>query len=136
MLFGIGEIEIENAGKETVLSPSETLMRMFVKELPEAESAVPDKRRVKLLNVAHQGRFEIEKVRSSPSGSLAEGVKLYVWPFVTWAGGLPLIDGARFGMIGVSDSSPWIGLPVCLVCSALVLAICWAMLRSGYRLKA
>ena len=47
-----------------------------------------------------------------------------------------LIDGARFGMIGVSDSSPWIGLPVCLACTALVLAVCWAMLRSGYRLKA
>ena len=47
-----------------------------------------------------------------------------------------LIDGARFGMIGVSDSSPWIGLPVCLACTAMVLTICWAMLRRGYRLKA
>lgn len=47
-----------------------------------------------------------------------------------------LIDGARYGMLGVSDSSPWIGLPVCIGCSALVLTLCWAMFRSGYRLKA
>jgi len=46
-----------------------------------------------------------------------------------------LIDGARYGMLGVSDSSPWIGLPVCAACSALVLMLCWAMFRSGYRLK-
>jgi ABC-2 type transport system permease protein len=47
-----------------------------------------------------------------------------------------LIDGVRFGVLGVSDSSPWLGLAVC---SATTLAVClmaWAMFRTGYRLKA
>ena len=46
-----------------------------------------------------------------------------------------LIDGARFGMIGVSDSDPGKSL---LICAGATLAVCtlaWAMLRSGYRLK-
>ena len=47
-----------------------------------------------------------------------------------------LIDGTRFGVLGVSDSSPWIGLPVCACFTGAVLATCWAMFRSGYRLKA
>ena len=47
-----------------------------------------------------------------------------------------LIDGARYGMIGVSDSSPALGLAVCSGATALVSAIAWWMFRSGYRLKA
>lgn len=46
-----------------------------------------------------------------------------------------IIDGVRFGMIGVSDSSPWIGLGVVLVAVIAVLGLCWRWLRSGYRLK-
>ncbi|MDT0682685.1 ABC transporter permease [Roseicyclus sp. F158] len=46
-----------------------------------------------------------------------------------------LIDGVRYGTIGVSDSSPWLGLAVCLVATGLVMAICWHWLRTGYRLK-
>lgn len=47
-----------------------------------------------------------------------------------------IIDGVRFGTIGVSDSNPWLGLAVVLVASVVVLGIVWNWLRVGYRLKA
>ncbi len=47
-----------------------------------------------------------------------------------------LIDGLRYGMIGVSDSSPWLGMIVCTGATLVVGAITWQMLRTGYRLKA
>lgn len=47
-----------------------------------------------------------------------------------------LIDGLRFGILGVSDSSPWQGLVVCGLWTAGILWICWKWFRSGYRLKA
>lgn len=46
-----------------------------------------------------------------------------------------LIDGLRFGVLGVSDSSPWLGLAVCVGTTALVLALCWHWFRIGYRMK-
>ncbi len=46
-----------------------------------------------------------------------------------------LIDGLRYGMIGVSDSSPILGVLVCTVATLLVCALTWQMLRTGYRLK-
>ena len=36
-----------------------------------------------------------------------------------------MIDGARYGMIGISDGSPWLGLVVCLVSCAGLIALCW-----------
>ncbi|WP_243697867.1 ABC transporter permease [Rhodovulum bhavnagarense] len=47
-----------------------------------------------------------------------------------------LIDGMRYGVIGRSDSSPWLGLAVCTASTGVVLALCWRWLRTGYRLKA
>ncbi|MEO9862982.1 MAG: ABC transporter permease [Yoonia sp.] len=47
-----------------------------------------------------------------------------------------IIDGVRFGMIGVSDSSPWVGLGIVTLACAVVMAICWTWLDRGYRLKA
>jgi ABC-2 type transport system permease protein len=47
-----------------------------------------------------------------------------------------LIDGARYGMIGASDSPPALGLAVVLAVTALVTALCWHWFRTGYRLKA
>lgn len=47
-----------------------------------------------------------------------------------------IIDGVRFGMIGVSDSSPWIGLGVVGVACGVVLAVCLRWMHTGYRLKA
>ena len=47
-----------------------------------------------------------------------------------------IIDGVRFGMIGVSDSSPWTGVIVVVVACLVVIAICWRWMATGYRLKA
>ncbi|NIZ13383.1 ABC transporter permease [Phaeobacter sp. HF9A] len=47
-----------------------------------------------------------------------------------------LIDGVRYGMIGVSDSNPALGALFCLGATAAVLTLAWQMLRTGYRLKA
>ena len=47
-----------------------------------------------------------------------------------------IIDGVRHGMIGVSDSSPWIGLLVVGGTCIVVLGICWRWMDRGYRLKA
>lgn len=47
-----------------------------------------------------------------------------------------LIDGLRYGMIGVSDSSPWLGMAVCAFATLVIGVITWLMLRTGYRLKA
>jgi ABC-2 type transport system permease protein len=47
-----------------------------------------------------------------------------------------LIDGLRYGVIGVSDASPWLGLAVCSATTLAVSAAAWGMFRTGYRLKA
>ncbi|MCF2905275.1 ABC transporter permease [Octadecabacter sp. CECT 8868] len=47
-----------------------------------------------------------------------------------------IIDGVRFGTLGVSDSSPWLGLGVVSLCAAGVLGLVWYWLKIGYRLKA
>ena len=47
-----------------------------------------------------------------------------------------IIDGVRFGMIGVSDSSPWVGLAVVLAACVVVIGICLRWMATGYRLKA
>ena len=47
-----------------------------------------------------------------------------------------IIDGVRFGMIGVSDSSPWLGLVIVTVSCVAVLGLVWRWLDRGYRLKA
>ena len=46
-----------------------------------------------------------------------------------------LIDGARFGFLGVSDASPWQGLAVVGLALAGVLGLAWSWLHSGYRMK-
>lgn len=46
-----------------------------------------------------------------------------------------LIDGVRFGVIGVSDSSPWLGFAVCTGATTVVCLLAWWMLKTGYRLK-
>jgi ABC-2 type transport system permease protein len=46
-----------------------------------------------------------------------------------------LIDGVRFGMLGTSDSTPWLGVVVVGVSTGIVLAVCWYWFRIGYRLK-
>ena len=46
-----------------------------------------------------------------------------------------LIDGARYGMIGTSDAPPLLGLVVVSGATALLMALCWRWLATGYRLK-
>ncbi|WBU53162.1 ABC transporter permease [Paracoccus sp. SCSIO 75233] len=46
-----------------------------------------------------------------------------------------LIDGARYGFTGVSDSSPVLGFAICLFSVLLVCGTCLYLLRSGYRMK-
>ncbi len=47
-----------------------------------------------------------------------------------------MIDGVRYGTLGVSDSNPRLGLAICTAASAGVVVLCWRWFRSGYRLKA
>ncbi len=47
-----------------------------------------------------------------------------------------LIDGVRFGVIGVSDSAPMLGLAVGAGSTLAVSLLAWWMLARGYRLKA
>jgi ABC-2 type transport system permease protein len=47
-----------------------------------------------------------------------------------------VIDGVRFGMIGVSDSNPWVGLGVVGLACTVVIGVCWRWMQTGYRLKA
>lgn len=46
-----------------------------------------------------------------------------------------IIDGVRYGMIGVSDSSPWLGLLVTSISAIAVLILCWYWFKIGFRLK-
>ncbi|MGY6534109.1 MAG: ABC transporter permease [Pararhodobacter sp.] len=46
-----------------------------------------------------------------------------------------LIDGARHGYLGVSDSNPVLGLAVTLATTALLSALAWWWFRTGFRLK-
>lgn len=47
-----------------------------------------------------------------------------------------LIDGVRFGMIGVSDGPPVFGFIVGCLSTAAICLVAWRMLSTGYRLKA
>ena len=46
-----------------------------------------------------------------------------------------IIDGGRHGVLGVSDSSPWLGLVIVAGTAVAVTYIAWTMVRRGYRLK-
>ena len=46
-----------------------------------------------------------------------------------------LIDGVRFGVLGVSDSAPMLALTVSALVTLAISALAWALFRSGYRLK-
>ena len=47
-----------------------------------------------------------------------------------------LIDGVRYGVLGVSDSTPGLGLAVGVGSTLAVCLLAWRMLATGYRLKA
>ncbi len=47
-----------------------------------------------------------------------------------------LIDGLRYGVIGVSDSNPALGLAICGSATLALGLVAWTMFWRGYRLKA
>jgi hypothetical protein len=67
---------IENAGKEALNEPSETVMTIFEYVPVWLTEGVPDSVPVVVLNDAHLGRFAIENVRACDSASEAAGAKL------------------------------------------------------------
>lgn len=46
-----------------------------------------------------------------------------------------LIDGFRYGALGVSDSSPWLGAGILVIAIAVMWTLCWRMFVTGYKLK-
>ena len=48
---------------------------------------------------------------------------------------LYMVEGLRYGLIGTSHSSPWLGLGVTGAIAAVAFAITWWMLASGYKLR-
>lgn len=48
---------------------------------------------------------------------------------------LYMVEGLRFGMLGASDISPWLGLGMLGLFNAAALVVAYRWLRSGYRLR-
>lgn len=46
-----------------------------------------------------------------------------------------LIDGFRYGVLGASEASPWLGALLCLGVITALWILCQRMISSGYRLK-
>lgn len=66
-------------------------------------------------------------------------IKVMVEPFTTLAKLDPffyMIDGFRYGFLGVANSSVMLGVAVTGVLSLLSVAAVWVMFRTGYKLKA
>ena len=46
-----------------------------------------------------------------------------------------IIDGGRYGVLGVSDGSPWVALLLVCLANTLAVSLSWYWFRKGYRLK-
>ncbi len=46
-----------------------------------------------------------------------------------------MVDGVRFGMLGISGAPPWAGAALLLALATAAVAAAYAVLRSGYRLR-
>ena len=46
-----------------------------------------------------------------------------------------MVDGVRYGMLGVSDASPWTGAALLGALAALAMGAAYLLLRSGYELR-
>jgi ABC-2 type transport system permease protein len=46
-----------------------------------------------------------------------------------------MVDGVRYGMLGISDASPLAGVAILIVLCAASLGGAYSMLRTGYRLR-
>jgi ABC-2 type transport system permease protein len=58
------------------------------------------------------------------------------WAAITRANPiLYMVEGLRFGLLGLDGTSPWIGLAITSGLAAVAGAIVWWMLASGYKLR-
>ena len=46
-----------------------------------------------------------------------------------------MVDGLRFGMLGISDAHPWMGAALLAALAATAVGVAYALLRSGYELR-
>jgi ABC-2 type transport system permease protein len=46
-----------------------------------------------------------------------------------------LVDGVRYGVLGISDAAPWAGAALVVTLAAGSVGVAYAMLRSGYKLR-
>jgi ABC-2 type transport system permease protein len=46
-----------------------------------------------------------------------------------------MVDGLRFGMLGISDTNPWTGAALLAALAATAVGVAYALLRSGYELR-
>jgi len=49
---------------------------------------------------------------------------------------LYMVEGLRYGVLGQSSASPWLGLILTLLLTILSAGVVWAMLARGYKLRA
>ncbi len=64
-----------------------------------------------------------------------EAVPATMQSMLHWNPMFYLIDGVRFGVLGISDSSPWLGFAVLVGTTSVIMALCWYWMRTGYRMK-
>ena len=58
------------------------------------------------------------------------------WSAITRANPiLYMVEGLRYGLLGVQSTSPWLGLGICGAVAATAFALVWWMLSSGYKLR-
>src|SRR6185436_17564865 len=85
---------IANAGRDAVVTPSLTLIRMSTYSPTLLGPGMPERRPVDELKAAHGGRLTIVAVSVSPSLSEILGWNEYFWPVIAESGGTPDIVGA------------------------------------------
>src|SRR5882672_1675780 len=93
-LFGTSTTRV-NGARLAASCPSLTEIVMFAYVPALVTAGVPESRPVVALKLAQGGRFAIVYDNALPSGSLADGVKLYAVPATAVVAGVPEICGAR-----------------------------------------
>jgi len=58
------------------------------------------------------------------------------WAAITRANPiLYMVEGLRYGLLGLDTTSPWLGLGICGAIAGIALSLVWWMLKSGYKLR-
>ncbi len=55
--------------------------------------------------------------------------------FTLWNPIFYMVDGLRYGILGISDASPWVAASLLAALTAVAVAAAYALLRSGYELR-